>query len=199
LGASRLQQSVLHACGGLAKLYKEWAWEPLRKLDFPLVCRSILSKSRFNGVILYLRFPCLKLTTILKLRPRTQAPIRSSVFFVLQAIGTRYVGKSAKNPKVDAALHNFDALVRARANFGELHLEDFYGLCPLNSAVPISCPIGVESFAEMMKVPTANGDSHASEYSDFEVRTAFTPPAPGCGTESARASHRQRCERSLLA
>jgi hypothetical protein len=32
---------------------------------------------------------------------------------VLQAIGTRYVGKSAKNPKVDAALHNFDALVKA--------------------------------------------------------------------------------------
>jgi hypothetical protein len=32
---------------------------------------------------------------------------------VLQAIGTRYVGKSSKNRKIDAALHNFNALANA--------------------------------------------------------------------------------------
>jgi hypothetical protein len=31
---------------------------------------------------------------------------------VLRAIGTRYVGKSSKNRKIDAALHNFNGLAK---------------------------------------------------------------------------------------
>jgi hypothetical protein len=45
-----------------------------------------------------------------KLTPRRR---RKVIHSVLQAIGTRYVGKSAKNRKVDAALHNFNALADA--------------------------------------------------------------------------------------
>lgn len=32
---------------------------------------------------------------------------------MLQAIRTRYVGKKSRNPKVDAALHNFEAVAKA--------------------------------------------------------------------------------------
>ena len=45
-----------------------------------------------------------------KLPPRLR---RQVIHSVLHAIGTRYVGKSSRNQKVDAALHNFNALVRA--------------------------------------------------------------------------------------
>jgi hypothetical protein len=45
-----------------------------------------------------------------KLPPRTR---RGRLHSVLRAIGTRYVGKKPRNRKVNAALHNFDVLVRA--------------------------------------------------------------------------------------
>jgi hypothetical protein len=45
-----------------------------------------------------------------KLPPKRR---RKVIHAVLRAIGTRYVGCSAKNRKIDAALHNFDELVRA--------------------------------------------------------------------------------------
>lgn len=38
---------------------------------------------------------------------------RKAIHGVLRAIGTRYVGKSTRNVKVDAALHNFDAICQA--------------------------------------------------------------------------------------
>ena len=38
---------------------------------------------------------------------------RQQIHSVLSAIGTRYVGKRSKNPKIDAAMHNFEVLVRA--------------------------------------------------------------------------------------
>ena len=38
---------------------------------------------------------------------------RHRIHSVLHAIGTRYVGKKPRNRKVDAALHNFDVIVRA--------------------------------------------------------------------------------------
>lgn len=38
---------------------------------------------------------------------------RKRIHRVLQAIGTRYVGKKSSNRKVDAALHNFKALAKA--------------------------------------------------------------------------------------
>lgn len=45
-----------------------------------------------------------------KLSPQRR---RRAIHGVLRAIGTRYVGKSTKNAKVDAALHNFHALCDA--------------------------------------------------------------------------------------
>jgi hypothetical protein len=36
----------------------------------------------------------------------------SRIHSVLRAIGTRYVGKSSKNRKIDAALHNFNGLAK---------------------------------------------------------------------------------------
>ena len=45
-----------------------------------------------------------------KLPPRLR---RQRIHSVLHAIGTRYVGKKARNRKVDAAVHNFKALVKA--------------------------------------------------------------------------------------
>jgi hypothetical protein len=45
-----------------------------------------------------------------KLPPKRR---RKVIHAVLRAIGTRYVGRSVKNKKIDAALHNFDKLVRA--------------------------------------------------------------------------------------
>jgi hypothetical protein len=45
-----------------------------------------------------------------KLSPKRR---RKVIHAVLRAIGTRYVGSSVKNRKIDAALHNFDELVRA--------------------------------------------------------------------------------------
>ena len=38
---------------------------------------------------------------------------RERIHRVLQAIGTRYVGKKSRNPKINAAVYNFDALVKA--------------------------------------------------------------------------------------
>jgi len=38
---------------------------------------------------------------------------RKAIHGVLRAIGTRYVGKSTKNAKVDAALHNFETICEA--------------------------------------------------------------------------------------
>jgi hypothetical protein len=45
-----------------------------------------------------------------KLTPRQRYRV---LHRVLQAIGTRYVGKKSPNAKVDAAVHNFNALVKA--------------------------------------------------------------------------------------
>jgi hypothetical protein len=45
-----------------------------------------------------------------RLRPQSR---RKIVHSVLRAIGTRYVGKSSRNRKVDAALHNLNALANA--------------------------------------------------------------------------------------
>src|SRR5579862_8748041 len=45
-----------------------------------------------------------------KLTPRLR---RQRIHSVLQAIGTRYVGKKNKNRKIDAAVHNFKQLVDA--------------------------------------------------------------------------------------
>lgn len=45
-----------------------------------------------------------------KLPPRLR---RQRIHGVLIAIGTRYVGKKARNRKVDAAVHNFKALIKA--------------------------------------------------------------------------------------
>src|SRR5215469_862763 len=42
-----------------------------------------------------------------------QGPSSDCVFFLLRAIGTRYVGKKSRNHKVDAALYNFKALAKA--------------------------------------------------------------------------------------
>jgi hypothetical protein len=52
-----------------------------------------------------LAFPRLR-----KLSPRQR---RQVIHSVLRAIGTRYVGEKSKNAKIDAALHNFDALEKA--------------------------------------------------------------------------------------
>ncbi len=46
-----------------------------------------------------------------KLRPQQR---RKVIHSVLRAIGTRYVGKTPKNRKVDAALHNFGQLKSAK-------------------------------------------------------------------------------------
>jgi hypothetical protein len=45
-----------------------------------------------------------------KLSPRQR---RQVIHSVLRAIGTRYVGEKSKNAKIDAVLHNFDALRKA--------------------------------------------------------------------------------------
>jgi hypothetical protein len=45
-----------------------------------------------------------------RLGPRRR---RKVIHGVLRAIGTRYIGASSKNRKVDAALHNFEALTKA--------------------------------------------------------------------------------------
>jgi hypothetical protein len=46
-----------------------------------------------------------------KLSPQRR---RKVIHAVLRAIRTRYVGDSVSNPKIDAAMHNFDKLVEAR-------------------------------------------------------------------------------------
>ena len=48
-----------------------------------------------------------------RLKRLTPKRRRKVIHAVLHAIGTRYVGRSVKNKKIDAALHNFDELVRA--------------------------------------------------------------------------------------
>jgi hypothetical protein len=45
-----------------------------------------------------------------RMAPRLRCKVIHSV---LRAIGTRYVGRSSRSGKVDAALHNFEVLVRA--------------------------------------------------------------------------------------
>jgi hypothetical protein len=52
----------------------------------------------------------LSFSKLKKLRPKRR---RRVIHNVLQAIGTRYVGTSSKNRKVDAALHNFEVLANA--------------------------------------------------------------------------------------
>ena len=53
----------------------------------------------------------LSFSRLKKLSPRLR---RRRIHGVLLAIGTRYVGKKAPNRKVDAAVHNFNALNKAR-------------------------------------------------------------------------------------
>jgi hypothetical protein len=48
-----------------------------------------------------------------RLRRLSKRTRRQRIHRVLQVIGTRYVGKNPDNRKVDAALHNFTALVKA--------------------------------------------------------------------------------------
>jgi hypothetical protein len=52
----------------------------------------------------------LSFSRLKRLRPRQRRQLLHSV---LRAIGTRYVGKQAPNRKVDAAVHNFNALADA--------------------------------------------------------------------------------------
>lgn len=52
----------------------------------------------------------LSFSRLKKLRPRRR---RKVIHSVLRAIGTRYIGTSSQNKKVDAALHNFEALANA--------------------------------------------------------------------------------------
>jgi hypothetical protein len=108
--AVRLRQLMRH--------YKPQMGKPWRKCNedelwFRVLSQIVVAGNAAPGYVLRRSEAARRLLSFSRLKKLKPQRRRKVIHSVLQAIGTRYVGKRAKNRKVDAALHNFDALVKA--------------------------------------------------------------------------------------
>jgi hypothetical protein len=108
--AVRLRQLVRHY---KPQMGKSWRKCTENELWFKVLSQIVVAGNAAPGYVLLRSESARRILSFSRLKKLNPQRRRKIIHQVLQAIGTRYVGKSAKNKKTNAALHNFDALVDA--------------------------------------------------------------------------------------
>jgi hypothetical protein len=108
--AARLQRLVRHYGPQMGKSWRKCTED---ELWLRVVSQVVVAGNAAPGYVLLRSEAAKRILSYSRLKKLSLRRRRKTIHTVLQAIGTRYVGKSTKNRKIDAALHNFDALVEA--------------------------------------------------------------------------------------
>jgi len=108
--AARLRQLVRHYSPQMGKSWRKCTAD---ELWLRVVSQIVVAGNAAPGYVLLRSEAAKRMLSYSRLKKLSLRSRRKTVHTVLQAIGTRYIGESSRNRKVDATLYNFDALKRA--------------------------------------------------------------------------------------
>lgn len=108
--AKRLQQIVKRYKPELGKCWRDCTDD---ELWLRVLSQIVVAGNAAPGYILLRSEAAQKTLSFSKLKKLSSHHRRKLIHSVMHAIGTRYVGKSSRNRKIDAALDNFDVLEKA--------------------------------------------------------------------------------------